>query len=168
MTTINPEGVNQWPTPPQETRGRQSIAESDQSSEYLSTSHHSSHNTSKPVMCMVDLTHEMAEIKEQLARSANIRADARQREREAEEETAHSQLRLNNLEIALRNVQRDTERRLKRTRLLCEHEAELAVEKQQWEQCMPSPPHPLGTTEKIVNIAQEQKDQQKRQGPSCK
>jgi hypothetical protein len=49
----------------------------------------------------MDLTHEMAEIKEQLARSADIRADAQWREREAEEETACSQLRLYNLEIAL-------------------------------------------------------------------
>jgi hypothetical protein len=39
----------------------------------------------RQVMSTVDLTHEMAEIKEQLAQSANIRADARQREREAKE-----------------------------------------------------------------------------------
>jgi hypothetical protein len=64
---------------------------------------------SRQVMCMIDLTHEMAEIKEHLARSATIRADVRRREREAEEEATCSQLRLNNLEIALRNVQRDTE-----------------------------------------------------------
>jgi hypothetical protein len=62
--------------PPRETRGKQSIAESDQLSEYLSTSPHSFHNTSRQVMSTVDLTHEMAEIKEQLAQSANIRADA--------------------------------------------------------------------------------------------
>jgi hypothetical protein len=53
--------------------------------------------------------HEMAEIKEQLARSAAIRADAQQREKETEEETAHSHLRLNNLEITLQNVQCNTE-----------------------------------------------------------
>jgi cell division protein ZapA (FtsZ GTPase activity inhibitor) len=57
------------------------------------------------VMSTINLTHEMAEIKEQLARSAAIRADTWQREKEAEEETARSHLRLNNLEIALRNVQ---------------------------------------------------------------
>jgi hypothetical protein len=59
------------------------------------------------VMSMIDLTHEMGEIKELFARSAAIRADAC--EKEAEEETAHSQLRLNNLEIMLRNMQRNTE-----------------------------------------------------------
>jgi hypothetical protein len=47
------------------------------------------------------LTHEMADIKEQLAWSAAIRADARRQEQEAEEEAARSPLRLNNLEIAL-------------------------------------------------------------------
>jgi hypothetical protein len=52
-------------------------------------------------MSMVDLTHEMAEIKEQLARSANIRADMLTHKREVEEETACSHLRLNNLEIML-------------------------------------------------------------------
>jgi hypothetical protein len=56
---------------------------------------------SRQVLSVIDLTQEMAEIKEQLARSAAIRADARQREKEAEEETARSHLRLNNLEIAL-------------------------------------------------------------------
>ena len=64
-------------------------------------------------MSTIHLTQEMAEIKDQLAKSAAIRADARKREKEAEEETARSHLRLNNLEIALRNVQRDTERKLK-------------------------------------------------------
>jgi hypothetical protein len=65
---------------------------------------------SRQVMSAIDLMQEMAEIKEQLAGSAAIRADARQREKEAEqEEMAHSHLRLNNLEITLRNVQRDTE-----------------------------------------------------------
>jgi hypothetical protein len=72
-------------------------------------SHHSSYDMNRHVMSTIDLTHKMAEIKEQLAWSAAIRADARQREKEAEEETAHSHLRLNNLEIVLRNVQRDTE-----------------------------------------------------------
>jgi cell division protein ZapA (FtsZ GTPase activity inhibitor) len=90
-------------------RSRQSVADSDQHSEYSSTSHHSSYAMGRQVMSTINLTHEMAEIKEQRARSATIRADARQREKEAEEETARSHLRLNNLEIALRNVQRDTE-----------------------------------------------------------
>jgi hypothetical protein len=58
--------------PLRETRSRQSVAESDQHSEYSSTSHHSSYDTSGQVMSTVDLTHEMAEIKEQLARSANM------------------------------------------------------------------------------------------------
>jgi cell division protein ZapA (FtsZ GTPase activity inhibitor) len=69
-------------------------------------------------MSTINITHEMVEIKEQLARSAAIRADTRQREKEAEEETACSHLRLNNLEITLRNVQRDTEQKLKRA---CPH-----------------------------------------------
>jgi hypothetical protein len=56
---------------------------------------------SRHVLSTIDLTHEMAEIQEQLARSAAIRADARQREKEAEEEMARSHLRLNNLEIVL-------------------------------------------------------------------
>jgi hypothetical protein len=99
--------------PLRETKSRQSVAESDQHSEYSSTSHHSSYNMSRHVMSTIDLTHEMAEIKELFARSAAIRADARQREKEAEEETARSQLRLNNLEITLRNVQHDTERMLR-------------------------------------------------------
>jgi hypothetical protein len=60
-------------------------------------------------MSTINLTHEMGEIKELFTRSATIRADARQREKKAEEETAHSQLRLNNLEITLRNMHRDTE-----------------------------------------------------------
>jgi hypothetical protein len=55
-------------------------------------------------MSAIHLTHEMAEIKELFARSATIRADARQCEKEAEEEATRSQLRLNNLEIALRNA----------------------------------------------------------------
>jgi hypothetical protein len=80
-------------------------------------------------MSTINITHEMAAIKEQLTRSAAIRADARQREKEAEEETARSHLRLNNLEIALRNVQRDTERKLKRARSLCERESEPAARK---------------------------------------
>jgi hypothetical protein len=75
--------------------------------EYSSPSHHSSHNTSRHV----DLTHEMAEIKEQCAQSANIRADAQRQEREAKEETACFHLQLNNLEITLRNVQQNTEQR---------------------------------------------------------
>ena len=84
-------------------------------------------------MSTIHLTQEMAEIKDQLAKSAAIRADARKREKEAEEETARSHLRLNNLEIALRNVQCDTERKLKRARSLCERESEPAAEKQQKE-----------------------------------
>jgi hypothetical protein len=76
-------------------------------------SHHSSYDMSRQGLPAIDLTQEMAEIKEQLAeqltRSAAIQADARQREKEAKEETARSHLRLNNLEIALRNVQHDTE-----------------------------------------------------------
>jgi hypothetical protein len=78
-------------------------------------------------MSTVYLTHEVTEIKEQLALSATIRADAQQQEQEAEEETAHSQLWLNNLEIMLRNMHRDTERRLMRTRSHSEREAEPAV-----------------------------------------
>jgi hypothetical protein len=38
----------------------------------------------------MDLVHEMAKIKEQLAQSANIRADARQQKRKAKEETGNS------------------------------------------------------------------------------
>jgi hypothetical protein len=94
--------------PLRERRSRQNVAESNQCSEYSSTSHHSSYNMSRQVMSTIDLTHEMAEIKEQLAWSAAIRADARRREKEAEEDTPCSQLRLNNLEIALPNVQHDT------------------------------------------------------------
>jgi hypothetical protein len=60
-------------------------------------------------MSTMHLTQEMAEIKDQLAKSAAIRADTLKHEKEAKEETAHSHLRLNNLEITLRNVQRDTE-----------------------------------------------------------
>jgi hypothetical protein len=72
-------------------------------------SHHSSYDLSRHVMSTIHLTQEIAGIKDQLARSAAIRADARQREKEAEEETARSHLRLNHLEIALRNAQRETE-----------------------------------------------------------
>jgi hypothetical protein len=54
--------------PLRETRSRQSVTESDQRSEYLSTSHHSSYDTSRQVMSTVDLMHEMAEIKEQLTK----------------------------------------------------------------------------------------------------
>jgi hypothetical protein len=89
---------------------------------------HSSYDMSRHVMSTIDLMHEMAEIKEQLTRSAAIRADARQREKEAEEETACSHLRRNNLEIALQNVQRDTERKLKRACLHSERESEPAAE----------------------------------------
>jgi hypothetical protein len=135
--------------PPWEMRSRQSIAESDQHSEYSSMSHHSSYDTSR----QMDLTPEMAEIKEQLAWSANIRVDAQWREKEAKEETARSQLRLNNLEITLRNVQHDTERRLKTTCSHSKREAEPAVEKQQQERRMPLPPNLLGTTGKIDNTS---------------
>jgi hypothetical protein len=82
---------------------------------------------------MINLTHEMGEIKELFARSATIRADARQREEEAEEETTHSQLRLNNLEIVLRNMQRDIEQKLKRARSHSKGEAEPAADRQQKE-----------------------------------
>jgi hypothetical protein len=124
---------------------------------------------------MINITHEMAAIKEQLARSAAIRADARQREKEADEETARSHLRLNNLEITLRNMQRDTERKLKRARSLCEHESKPAAEKQQRERhdkrrMLLLPPNPLETTgpPRAVNTARERKNQQERPGPSCK
>jgi hypothetical protein len=129
-------------------------------SEYSSMSHHSLYDMSRHVMSTINLTHEMAEIKEQFARSATIRADARQREKEAEEETVHSQLRLNNPEIALRNVQRDTERRLKRTCSHSEHEAEPAAERQQKEwrnkRHMPPPPDPLETTGPIDDASRHQ------------
>jgi hypothetical protein len=52
-------------------------------------------------MSTIDLTHEMAEIKKLFTQAATRRADVRQHEKEAEEEEAHSQLRLNNLEITL-------------------------------------------------------------------
>jgi hypothetical protein len=111
-------------------------------------------------MSTVDLTHEMADIKEQLTRSATIRADAWWREKEAEEETACSQLRLNNLDIVLQNVQHHTEQRLKRTCSHSKREAEPAVEQQQWErsnrQRMPPPPNPLGTTGKIDDASHRQ------------
>jgi hypothetical protein len=136
--------------PLQEKRSRQSVADSDLRSEDSSMSHHSSYDLTRHVMSTMHLTQEMAEIKNQLAKSATIRADARKRDKEAEEETARSHLRLNNLEIALWNVQRDTERKLKRARSLCERESEPAAERQQKEQrdkrCMPPPPNPLETT----------------------
>jgi hypothetical protein len=57
-------------------------------------------------------------------------------------------------------VQHDTERRLKRTRLHSEREAEPAVEKQQQEQHdkphMLLPPNPLGTTGKIDDASRHQ------------
>jgi hypothetical protein len=87
--------------PPRETRSRQSVANSDLRSEYSSMSQHSLYDLTRHVMSMMHLTQEMAEIKDQLAKSAAIRADARKCEKEAEEETARSHLRLNNLEIAL-------------------------------------------------------------------
>jgi hypothetical protein len=87
--------------PLRETRSRLSVADSQQCSEYSSTSHHSSYDLGRHVMSTINITHEMAAIKEQLARSAAMRADPRQREKEAEEETAHSHLRLDNLKIAL-------------------------------------------------------------------
>jgi hypothetical protein len=146
--------------PPRETRSRQSIVESDLRSEYSSTSHHSSYDMSRQVLSVIDLTQEMAKIKEQLARSAAIRADARQREKEAEEETACSYLRLNNLDIALRNVQPDTERKLKWAHSHSECESEPAAEKQQREwrdkRHMPPPPNPLETTGQIDDAAHRQ------------
>jgi hypothetical protein len=84
-------------------------------------------------MSTMHLTQEMAEIKDQLAKSAAIRADARRREKEAEEETTCSHLRFNNLEIALRNVQHNPERKLKRARSHSECESEPAAERQQKE-----------------------------------
>jgi hypothetical protein len=114
----------------------------------------------RQMMSAEALTHEMADIKEQLAQSAAIRADTQWREWEAEEEVACSQLRLNNLEIALRNVQCDTERRVKRTRLHSEREAEPAAEKQQKEprdkQCMLLPPNLLGTMGNIDDTLRHQ------------
>jgi hypothetical protein len=62
--------------PSREMRSRRSVADSDQRSEYSSTSHHSSYDLGTHVMSTINLTHEMAEIKKQLARSAAIRADA--------------------------------------------------------------------------------------------
>jgi hypothetical protein len=119
--------------PPVRDKDRQSVVKINLRSEYSSTSHHSSYDMSRQVLSVIDLTQEMAEIKEQLARSAAIRADARQREKEAEEETACSHLRLNNLEITLRNMQRDTEQKLKRACSHSERESEPAAEKQQRE-----------------------------------
>jgi hypothetical protein len=126
-------------------------------------SHHSSYDMSRQVMSAIDLTHEMAEIKEQFAWSAAIRADARQRDEEAEEETARSHLRLNNLEITLRNVQRNTEQRLKRAHSHSECEDEPAAERQQKERrdkrCMPPPPppNPLETAEQTDDISRHQR-----------
>jgi hypothetical protein len=57
-------------------RSRQSVAESDQRAEYLSTSHHNPYDTTRQMMSVETLTYEMADIKEQLSRSAAIRADA--------------------------------------------------------------------------------------------
>jgi hypothetical protein len=114
-------------------RSIQSVAESDQRSKYSSTSHHSSYDMGRHVMSTIYLMHEMAEIKEQLAWSATIRADAQQHEKEAKEETARSHLRLNNLEIVLRNVQRDTERKLNRACSRSERECKPAAKKQQKE-----------------------------------
>jgi cell division protein ZapA (FtsZ GTPase activity inhibitor) len=159
---IDPEGVDRQLGPPPEMRSRQSVAESDQRSEYSSMSHHSSYDMSRQVMSAINLTHEMAEIKEKFAQSAAIRADPRQREKEAEEEMAHSHLRLNNLEITLRNMQRDTERRLKRACSHSEHETEPAVDKQQQERRdkrrMPPPPNPLGTTGNIDYALRTEKE----------
>jgi hypothetical protein len=111
-------------------------------------------------MPTINLTHEMAEIKDQLTRLAAIRADAQQREKEAEEETARSQLRLNNLEIALWNMQCDTERKLKRTHLHSERDTEPAAEQQQRERrdrrSMPPPPNPLETTGRIDDALHRQ------------
>jgi hypothetical protein len=112
---------------------------------------------SRQVLSVIDLTQEMAEIKEQLARSAAIRADARQCKKEPEEEMARSHLMLKNLDIALRNVQRDTERKLKRARSHREHESEPAAEKQQREwrdkRRMLPPLNPLETTGRIDDAA---------------
>jgi hypothetical protein len=116
-------------------------------------SHHNSYDMSRQVMSTINLMHEMAEIKDQLTRSATMRADAQRRVKEAEEDTVRSQLRLNNLEISLRDMQHDTEHRLKRARLHSEHDAETAAEQQQWEprdrQRMPPPTNPLETTGSI-------------------
>jgi hypothetical protein len=57
-------------------RSRQSVAESDQRTEYLSTSHHNPYDTTQQMMSAETLTYEMADIKEQLSGSAAIRADA--------------------------------------------------------------------------------------------
>jgi hypothetical protein len=86
--------------PLQEKGGRQSITEADQHSEYLSLSHHSSCYMGRHMMSAVDLTHEMAEIKEHFTQSGDTRADAQRRERESKEETDGFHLWLNNLEIA--------------------------------------------------------------------
>jgi hypothetical protein len=112
-------------------------------------------------MSAIDLTHEMSEIKEQFARSAARRADVRKREKEAEEEEVRSQLRLNNLEIALRNMQRDTERQLKRACSHSEHDAEPAAGRQQKERRdkrrMPPPPNPLETTERVIEVRERER-----------
>jgi hypothetical protein len=105
---------------------------------------------SRHVMSVVDLMHKMAKIKEQFPRSANIRADTQQQDREAEEETAYFHLQLNNLEITLRNVQPDAEWRLKRACSHSKSETEPTIGTQEWEQAdkqrMP-PPNPRGTME---------------------
>jgi hypothetical protein len=113
--------------PPRETRSRQSISDSNQRSEYSSTSHHSSYNLTRHVMSTMHLTQEMAEIKDQLAKSAAIRADARKREKEAEEETACSHLRLNNLEKAKHWQRKEAAAARRYTRAL-ELRAQLAEE----------------------------------------
>jgi hypothetical protein len=146
--------------PPRGTRSRQRVADSEQRSEYSSMSHHSSYDLGRHVMSTINITHEMAAIKEQFARSATIRADAQQHLKEAEEETARSHLRINNLEIALRNMQRDTERNLKRARTHSDRESEPAAEKQQRERRdkrhMPPPPNLLETMGQIDDALRRQ------------
>jgi hypothetical protein len=111
-------------------------------------------------MSTLHLTQVMAGIKDQLAKLTASRADARQSEKEAGEETARSHLRLNNLEIVLWNVQRDTERKLKWARSHSECESEPAAKKQQKERRdkrrMPPPPNPLETTGQIDDAARHQ------------
>jgi hypothetical protein len=60
--------------PQREKGGRRSVAEANQHLEYLSLSHR---YTSRHVMSVVDLTHEMAKIKDHSTWSANMRADTR-------------------------------------------------------------------------------------------
>ena len=112
-------------------------------------------------MSSITLTHEMAEIKQRFTQAAAKRANARQREREADEEEARSHLRLNNLEIALQSIQRDTERRLKRPRSHSERETESAAGRQRKERHdkrrMLPPPNPLGTTEQTDDAPRRQR-----------